>query len=263
MINVDMILGFSTSLFAFVLLVVLFGGTVKGVVGFGYSVAGTAVLAVFLEPSTAVALMIIPMLVANISLLTELTRDGLKSCARRFWHYVAAALVGAIVGTVFVNRVPKEVLALVLGILVVGYVASKQKIVDVRIPSPDFLDGIDPKPVLGFVSGIVFGSSNIGIQTVMYLDRMKLDRSTFIGVVSMYFVGISSMRVVTAWMFGLYSSTDIVVVSVLASVVGLLGVGIGVKTRHLLPDRVCHDSVLTLFFVVGARLVYVGVTGIV
>ncbi|MDY6779859.1 MAG: sulfite exporter TauE/SafE family protein, partial [Halobacteria archaeon] len=83
--------------------VFVLGGTVKGVLGFGYSVAVTSVLALFVEPHVAVTVMILPMLVANIGLLTELDLSDLKSCAGRFWYNIVAAAVGASLGMTFLG----------------------------------------------------------------------------------------------------------------------------------------------------------------
>jgi hypothetical protein len=55
----------------------------RGVAGFGYGVASTAILATVLSPATAVVVVILPALAANASLLGELDREGLRSCAER------------------------------------------------------------------------------------------------------------------------------------------------------------------------------------
>lgn len=256
-----MFLGYSAEVFALLLAIVFLGGSVKGLVGFGYSVAGTALLAVVVNPSTAVVVMIVPLLVANLSLVQELD-GGLRSCVKRFWPYISAALIGALVGTAFLDNLPTAWVAFLLGLLVLGYVAVQQEWVDVSLGSTSTTESAGRKAVLGFASGVVFGSSNIGVQSVMYLDRLDLDRSTFVGVFSMFFVGISGMRAVTAWMFGLYTSSSLVAFSFLAAVVGLAGVYLGVRFRHHVPEHYCRYGVLSLFTVIGLRLVYVGLTGI-
>lgn len=52
-------LGVETATLVFVLAVVFLGGLVKGVAGFGYAVASTALLATFLAPSRAAVIMIL------------------------------------------------------------------------------------------------------------------------------------------------------------------------------------------------------------
>lgn len=255
-----MILGYSVEILALLLLIVFFGGGVKGVVGFGYSVAGTASLAIVIDPSAAVVVMILPLLAANLSLVREI-QGGLRSCAKRFWPYIGTALAGAVIGTVALRDLPTGWIAMLLGVLVLGYVTVKQEWIDVALgTSPG--ESIRTKAVLGLASGLVFGSSNIAVQSVMYLDRLDLDRSTFVGVLSMFLVGISGMRAVTAWTLGLYGSQSLLPLSLLAAGVGILGVTVGVRLRNLLPDQYCRYGVLALFGVIGVRLVYVGLTSL-
>ena len=258
-------LGFAAPLLALVLAVVFLGGAVKGVVGFGYSVASTAVLALFIEPTTAVVLMIVPMLVGNVSLVRELSRDGLVSCVDRFWPYVAAAVAGVVAGMLFLDRVPRAWLALALGVLVLGYVAAKQDAValPVALPAGCFTERPLVKVGMGLASGGIFGASNVGIQTVIYLDRLDLDRATFVGVLSMFLAVLSMVRVGMAMSLGLYDAGGgLLALSLVAAVLGLAGVGVGRRSRHVLPDRLCEVGVLAIFLVVGLRLTYGGAIGV-
>ncbi|ELY31191.1 hypothetical protein C499_01905 [Halogeometricum borinquense DSM 11551] len=59
----------SLSLALAVAAIVAFGGFVTGLNGFGFAVIGTALLAFVMDPQTAVALMILPILAANTSLI--------------------------------------------------------------------------------------------------------------------------------------------------------------------------------------------------
>lgn len=57
--------------------VVLFGGLVTGITGFGYALISTMTLAMLFDPQSAVALMIIPALVANVrSCVNSVMRDS-------------------------------------------------------------------------------------------------------------------------------------------------------------------------------------------
>lgn len=42
---------------------------------------------------------------------------------------------------------------------------------------------------------VLFGSSNVAVQVVAYHDSLSLDRHTFVGVLAMILVGISSLRI--------------------------------------------------------------------
>lgn len=253
-----MAFGLSTTTTLLIFGIVFFGGLVVGVAGFGYAIVATSTLAAVIEPRTAVVVMIIPLLAANVSLARELDRAGLRSCVRRFWPYVAAAVVGTLIGMALLREVPTAILTLSLGLFVLGYVLFTQE----WIPVPGrgwfenrcFTETLPAKVGLGLVSGFVFGASNVGVQVVAYLDSLSLDRSTFIGVLAMILVGVSGIRVLAAFALGLYGTSGLVVLSAVAAVPGLLGVTTGKRIRPRIPRRYQTALVLGLLTTIGVRL---------
>lgn len=250
--------GFSTATLLLVTAVVFAGGVVMGLAGFGYAVVSTATLAVVLAPTTAVVLMIVPLLASNVSLLTELDRDSFRACARRFWPYVLAAAAGTVVGMALLRRIPGDTLALALGVFVLGYVLLQQEVV--ALPGRDtlaercFRETLTAKVGLGFVSGFVFGASNVGVQVVAYFDSLGLDRDTFVGVLAMVLVGVSALRVGLAYVFGFYGTGSLFGLSVAAALPGLVGVEVGKKVRAGVPERHQDRFVYGLLLVVGGKL---------
>lgn len=249
---------FTPSLVLVVAAIVYFGGLVKGVAGFGYAIAGTALLATVLTPATAVVVMIVPMVVANLALLGELERDAFVSCVRRFWPFVGAAMVGTVVGMLVLEAVPSELLTGGLGAFTLVYVVGRQSVVTVpgqaAVAAYCFRPGTGAKAALGFVSGVVFGASNVAVQVVAYLDSLALDRALFVGVLSMILVGISGFRVGLAWWLGLYESGAMLLYSVVVAVPGLVGVVSGRRLRDYLPTRYEEGFGLVVLIVIGVRL---------
>ncbi|ELZ82532.1 hypothetical protein C453_15643 [Haloferax elongans ATCC BAA-1513] len=243
--------------------IVAFGGFVTGVNGFGFSVVGTALLAATIGPQLAVVVMILPILAGNVSLVRELDRSSLQSCVRRFWPYVAAAAVGTVVGMVLLSAIPTGPLTLALGVFVLVYVAFSQPWVP--IPGEDrfrevcFTEGSGMKAALGLVSGVVFGASNVGVQVVAYLQSLRLDRSTFVGVVALIFLGISTVRVVLAAWLGLFGGTDLLALSAVASLPGLVGVQAGKWVRPKIPQSSQQAATMGLLALIGLRLTTRGI----
>jgi uncharacterized membrane protein YfcA len=247
---------------ALVVGVVFLGGAVKGLAGFGYAVASTAVLATVLDPATAVVVMILPTLGANVYLLGELDREDVRPCVERFWPFVAAAMVGTAAGMLALRSIPTRYVALGLGALTLGYVALKQPWLP--LPGVDaltdrcFRPGTGWKAVVGLAAGLVFGASNIAVQVVAYLDSLDLDHSTFVGVLAMVLVGISTLRVGIAGGLGLYDAGDVFLLSVLAVLPGLAGVKAGGAVRPRVPERIQLVAVVALLAVIGVRLTLAG-----
>lgn len=243
---------------ALIAAVVFAGGFVTGVTGFGYAIFATATLASVLDPQTAVVIVIIPFLAANVSLVRELDRSGLRSCARRFWPFVAAAAAGTVAGMIGLARVSPAPLAAGLGLFTLAYVAIEQTWL--AVPGQAWLAEVcvgesrPKKAVLGLVSGAVFGATNAGVQVIAYLEAFDLDHSTFAGVVAMMFLGIGGVRVAVAWWLGLYDSTDLVVLSTFAAVPGLVGVVTGKRLRPRISPAQRDGAVYVLLSVIGAKL---------
>jgi hypothetical protein len=244
--------------FAVTLVAIALGGFVTGMTGFGFAVVSTALLTTVLDPASAVVVMILPVLGANVTLVRELDADGLRSCIGRFWPFVAAATVGTVAGMAVLSRVPARPLAGALGVFVLGFVAVSQQ--RVALPGRSwvqrrcFVASIPAKAGLGLVSGLVFGATNVGVQVVAYLKSLDLDRSTFVGVVAMVFLGVSTVRVVVAWTFGLYGGLETVTLSAVAVAPGFLGVAVGRRARGRVPPRVQRAGVFLLLTAIGVRL---------
>lgn len=243
-------------------LIVLVGGLVKGTAGFGYAIASTAILAVIFSPKTAVVLMIVPTLAANVALLRELERDSFRRCLRRFWPFIVAAMLGTTVGMLTLERVPADVLTLGLGVFTLSYVALKQPWV--ALPGEGRVRGWCFRPTsfvqggFGLVAGLIFGLSNVAVQVVAYLDSLGLDRSVFVGVLSMILVGIAGLRVALAGALGLYGAGNVFLVSVALAVPGLVGVAFGRRLRSSITEDRQRAIVLGLLVVVGLRLLWGG-----
>ncbi|SDF15459.1 sulfite exporter TauE/SafE family protein [Halorientalis regularis] len=259
-------MAYDVTTLALVFAAVFAGGLVTGVTGFGYAIVATATLASLLEPRTAIVVVILPILAANLSLVTELDRAGLRSCVRRFWAFVAAGAVGTVAGMVALTRIPAAPLSAGLGLFTLGYVAVSQPWIALpgqrRFESFCLVETHARKGLLGVAAGLVFGASNVGVQVVAYLRSLDLDHETFVGVVAMIFLGVGTVRVATAWLLGLYGSSSLLAVSAAAAVPGLVGVTVGKRLRPMITPRRRNAAVYTMLLVIGVRLAGAGLAGL-
>ena len=255
-----MIGGFSATFLVILAAVLLVAGIVNGLAGFGFALVGTMALATVIDPATAVVLMIIPILSANATLVSELSVSELRSCGRRFWPLVVAALVGTLLGMVVIDRLPGAPVRVGLGLITLAFVLSRGSVV----PMPSISGGsIDREAtgvmvVVGGVSGLLFGATNVGVQLVAYLRSIDLSHGLFVSVVALVFLGINALRVGAAVAFGLYPSLAVVGLSVAAVVPSVLGVAAGRRLRRRVNSRQREVAVLGLLTVVGVRLVLGG-----
>jgi uncharacterized membrane protein YfcA len=253
-------LGVSVVVFVAIGAVLFCGGTVKGAAGFGYGMVSLSLLTVVVDPQVAVVLMIVPPIAANLDLVRELNRDDMKRCGQRFSLFIVGAIGGTLLGMALLTRLPTAAITLAIGLIVLIYVLFRQEAVPIPLPRTEhlglryFRPSGSTKAGFGFAGGLVFGAASLGVLMVTYLDSLKLERSLFVGTVAMIFLGISTVRIGTAWILGLYGSAALLVLSAGAAVPGVLGVATGARVRHKLPEQYVETSVHLLLTVAGLKL---------
>jgi uncharacterized membrane protein YfcA len=257
-----MTLALSAELAATIALVVAVAGAVNGVAGFGFAVVGTMVLATTLDPATAVAFMILPMFAVNVALVGELTRAELRTCGTRFAPLLVAALAGTVAGMALLDRLPGAPVRVLLGLVSLGFVATAQRVVPVPSLPVASDRGLAETPlgmaVVGAVSGVLFGATNVGVQLVAFVRRFDLSHGLFVGVVALVFVGINGLRVGAAGALGLYPDAGFALASAAAALPAVGGVAVGKRFRGRASERLRRGVVLGLLTAIGVRLVLGG-----
>lgn len=241
---------------------VFVAGAVNGVAGFGFAIVGTMVLATVIDPATAVVFMIVPIVSVNLSLVRDLSPNQLRTCGRRFGPLILAALVGTLIGMAVLDRLPVAPLRIGLGLISLWFVASVQEAVEIpgleQAKAGCFVETPLAMVGVGGVSGLVFGGTNVGVQLVAYLRSCDLSHGLFVGVVAMVFLGLNTLRVAAAALFGLYPSTTIAAFSLGAILPAVAGVAAGKRLRGVVTARHRRVAVLGLLTVIGVRLVLGG-----
>lgn len=245
-------------LLGLVLFFVLTGAMVKGLTGFGFGILGTALLVNFIDAQTAVTVMILPMLAVNIPLILDTEFSALKSCLKRFKYFIFSGLIGAFSGVLLIDFLPLKLISLSVGVLAVIYVYFKQDLF--YRPGSHISKCISVKWYsqigIGALSGLVFGASNIGLMFVSYLDRLEVDRKTFAGLVSTLIFSATVIRASMSTYTGLFTS-ELLIISLLASVIGVFGVKIFSQLRSTLPKEHVNSLTLSLILVAGLRIILV------
>lgn len=255
-------MSFSLGLVVLLVAGVLFAGAVTGIAGFGFALIGTMLLATFVEPSVAVVFMILPILAVNASLVRELSLDDLESCTRRFAPLMAAALVGTLLGLAALDWIPTDPLRVGLGLVSLAFVGNAQNLRPLpgiaAVEERCFVETPGAMAAVGGISGLLFGATNVGVQLIAYFRSCQLGHGLFVGVIAMVFLGLNGARFVAAGVLGLYPSTMIAGLSVVAGIPAVAGVLVGKRFRDRIDDRYTRWLVLSLLTVIGGRLVLAG-----
>ena len=181
---------FDVATLGFLALGLAAGGIAKGFAGSGLPTISVASMALVIDVPTAVALMPIPLLVANAR---QAFRGGyLRGSLGRFWPMLACLPFGTVVGVKVLTGVDPLVVTGLVGAIVVAFAILGQVRFGWRMTSRR---DRQLQPLVGLSAGLIGGVSSIfAPPIIMHLISLKLPKDEFVGAVGLaYFVGIVTM----------------------------------------------------------------------
>jgi uncharacterized membrane protein YfcA len=238
------------------LVVVGVAAAVKGAVGFGFPMIAVPTLAAVVGARTAVVVVTIPSLVANVLILRSLGRQPLDGW---FLRLCAGLLVGTAAGALLVTRVPGRVLSLVLGLMALGVLAQGA----LRTPKGSGRDSAWRllAPVAGLVAGLLGGATDIFSPVLAaFLSAVDPDRDRFVFRLTVLFLLGGVLQIATFARAGLYTP-DRAWTAALACLPMLAGTWAGIRLRPRLQTETFQRSVRFLILLAALNLVRQGLLG--
>ena len=230
------------------------GGAVKGLVGIGIPLVSLSLLSLFLPLADAVILLPVPIIVANV--WQSIVTPHFVSAICRFWPLVLAMLIGTVAGAHVLTALDAASLNLLVGTLVVRFTLSSIMNPELRLPVRlERGVGVVAGAVGGFMGGI---SALFGPPIILYLTSLRLDRESFVGVISSIYLCSAVGLVIVFGSVGVMSQAQFVE-SAVASVPLMLGVWAGQRFRGGIREAVFRKLLLVVVLGVGVRLILLGV----
>ena len=115
--------GLPAHLFAAALAITLFAGFVKGAVGFAMPMILVSGFAVFLPQDLALAGLILPTLVTNISQAFRQGPGPMWETARKYRRFLVATVICIVLSAPFADAIPRTVYLLMLGLPITAFAA--------------------------------------------------------------------------------------------------------------------------------------------
>ncbi len=228
----------------------LLAAYVKGTTGMGFPLIATPMVALLLDIRTAIAILIIPNIVMDI---TQIFRGSFPTAIfRRFTWLFLLTVVGVFLGTKVLVMLPIWVLNLTLGIVVLAFVASNLFRFDFHV-SPH-MEGV-LSPMVGIVCGFLNGMTNAaGPALAIYLYGLQLAKREFIKSISTIFMvtKVSQLIAVSTW--NLFTPSTLRL-SLEVTLFILLGFYAGLKTQDRVNQQTFNRGLLTLLSVIGVTLI--------
>ncbi|MGL4238727.1 sulfite exporter TauE/SafE family protein [Tabrizicola sp.] len=172
--------GLTTESFLAALAVTLFAGFVKGAVGFAMPLILVSAFAIFLPQDLALAGLILPTLVTNLS---QAFRQGVgpaRETALTYRRFLIAVVIGIAVSAPFADAIPRMVYLLMLGVPITVFAALQLmgKSLAIKLHHRDRTEW-----VLGAIGGLYGGISGIwGPPLLVFLlstgaDKLQMIRA--------------------------------------------------------------------------------------
>ena len=235
---------------AYVLTAFFLAAFTKGVTGLGFSTLCLALLAVVVEPTVGIPLVIGPSLCSNV--LVMIGAGHIWPALRRFWPIYLAALPGLGLGLWVLKTMDGSVGRSVLGGVLIAYALWAIFNTQVRLQQP--LAQVLVIPV-GFITGVINGVTGSQVMPILpYLLALDLERDEFVTAINLSFTLSSLVMLIGLIRLGLIqvSLSGIALSGVLFVA---LGISLGTRSRKLLAPDYYKRLVLILLVILGISLI--------
>lgn len=245
MIPVDMLPLIAVASAAF-----LIAGTVKGIAGIGLPTAAIALMTLFTDPRTAIALVLFPMIGSNA---WQLWREGeIIRTAKRYWLFSLVLFAGVTITAFSTRDAGDRFLLVALGVVILIFVAvSWKKLVP---PVPDRYDTA-AQVGFGVFSGFIGGMTAAwGPPMAMYLSARGVQKDEFVRATGfMIFVGSLPLCYAYARLGFLTGPLSGVSIAMLIPAIG--GFSLGEILRRRLSVEGFRNAILIVFVFLGLNLI--------
>jgi uncharacterized membrane protein YfcA len=228
----------------------LVSGAIKGVTGIGLPTAAIAFMTLFLDPRTAIALVLFPMLGSNI---WQMLRGGeLTRTARRYWLFALVLFLGVGTTAVTTQDASDRILLAILGVAVLIFVVvSWRKMLP---PIPDRHDR-PAQVIFALFAGVIGGMTAAwGPPMAMYLAARGVDKDEFIRATG-FMISMGSLPLVLTYAQVGFLDGRLATISFAMLAPTLVGFSVGEILRRKMSVETFRSAILILFFFLGLNLV--------
>ena len=238
--------------------VILFGIS-KGGFGGGFGVAAVPLMALVISPIQAAAIMLPILCVMD---LFAIRRFRGRWVLPELKVLIPASLLGIAVGTALFGYLSAAAIRLIVGIVAITFTLHHWigRRNSARLGSADFPRGYGllGGGVAGFTSFIAHAG---GPPVDMYLLRRSLDRTEFVATTVLFFAVVNFVKLIPYGWLGQLDTSNLWTAVVLLPLAPI-GIEIGHWLHHRVSDRFFFQLMYVLLFLVGCKLIYDGLVGI-
>jgi uncharacterized protein len=229
------------------------GGFIKGALGVGTPLLTVPMMALVLPPQMAIALMAIPVVVANLWQYSQADRS--TAVVGRFWPAFVGILIGTWIGVKILSVIDTRALLIVVGAAVIVF-ALLQSTNRYRLK----LNSSMIKPagaVFGSLAGLIGGlSSFFGPMMVVYLISIpNLSKNQFVSSISFLYISAVIPWALNLYLFGLLDG-DLIIYSAFAVIPVTLGMVAGQRIRKFISEEKFKLLIISILLMSGIAMLW-------
>ncbi len=227
-------------------------GFVKGAIGFAMPLVMISGLGLFLEPTLAIAGIILPIVVSNFLQVSRFGRVEAKLAITEYWRYILIVCVMILIVAQFVTIIPTKVMFLVLGAVVV--ILSLIQLTGVRFRIPRNRRRLAEWGI-GALAGSLGGMTGTwGPPTVLYLIALETPKARQILVQGVVY-GLGAVTLLAAHLHSGLLNGVTAPFSAAMLIPALLGMQVGFWLSDRMNPEAFRKVTLAVLVVAGVNLI--------
>lgn len=254
----DIFGGLAPATFALALAITLFAGFVKGAVGFAMPLIMVSAFSAFLPPQMAVAGLILPTLVTNLS---QAFRQGIPAAVETsmtYRRFLIGTVVFILVSAPLVTVIPKETFLLTLGLPITAFAALQLTGVPLALP---IHHRTRAEWGLGILGGLYGGISGIwGPPLLVYLLSIRAPKTEAVRAQGVVFL-IGAVALLIAHLRTGVANVHSLAFSAALVVPAVIGLALGYRLQDRLDPERFRRWTQVLLVLTGLNLVRQAITG--
>jgi uncharacterized membrane protein YfcA len=242
--------------FAAATLVTFAAGFVKGAVGFAMPLVMISGLGLFLDPTLAIAGIILPIVISNFLQVSRFGMAEAKLAIAEYWRYILIVCAMILVVAQFVTDIPTQVMYLVLGVPVV--ILSLIQLTGIRFHVPQNRRRLADWSVGALAGGLGGLTGTWGPPTVLYLIALETPKARQLLVQGVVY-GLGSISLLAAHLHSGVLNAVTAPFSAALLIPAFFGMQVGFRLSDRLNPEVFRKSTLLVLVLAGANLVRRGI----
>ena len=229
-----------------------FGGLIKGALGVGTPLLTVPMMAMVLPLQMAIAIMAIPVVVANLWQFSQAERS--KAVVKRFWPAFIGILIGTSIGVKILSIIDETTLLMVVGVAVIGFAILQGS--SYRFHLSESL--VTPAGgIFGLASGVIGGiSSFFGPMLFVYLISIRdLTKNQFVSSISFLYVSAVIPWAITLYIYGILDQR-MMIYSAAATLPVTFGLVVGQIIRGRIGEDIFKMLIIGILLVSGASMLW-------